>query len=263
MPRAAMGDAQAFLTRAMRWKKDECLMWPYASNQNQIPMISLRQGRKRTNRSVRNLVCESARGYAPTKWHKAYMLCEKPRCVAPCHMEWRDCRSESAKLMAALFTTEERSERTRSARARQSPERRKEIGRMAAAALTPAGLERIVAASRSTMMKLTPEQRTERARKGGATAAASMTAEQIANRTDLARAAIKAMTPAELSERARRAQAARTPEQRSDAARKMNAAQTPEQKSKSARNRWAKLSPEARAERGRLMRAAKFRTYQT
>lgn len=91
--RAARGDAQAFLTKAIRWKSKECLVWPYSSNGDSA-MITVRhptlgwRGGART--PVARLVCEIVRGHAPSPTHVAARTCSTPCCVSPHHYEWRE-----------------------------------------------------------------------------------------------------------------------------------------------------------------------------
>ena len=91
--RAALGDAQAFLTRAMLWKSDQCLVWPYGVTNRErsdsaSPVIGLKEGGVSRTRSVARLVCESAYGAPKSERHVAIRTCKTNLCVNPRHLRW-------------------------------------------------------------------------------------------------------------------------------------------------------------------------------
>ena len=83
--RAAHGDPHLFLEQALKYKKPECLTWPYGRHGNGRAMI---KGEKSS--LVHRIICERINGLPPTPEHQALHLCGNGHlaCVSPLHLYW-------------------------------------------------------------------------------------------------------------------------------------------------------------------------------
>lgn len=64
---------------------DECLLWPFATDQNGYGKVRIAGRLRRVSRAV----CEEVNGPPPTSGHQAAHSCNTPRCCNSGHLSWK------------------------------------------------------------------------------------------------------------------------------------------------------------------------------
>lgn len=83
---------------ALRWESDDCLKWPFSTNNAGYGQISVSGKRTYAHRYV----CELTHGVAPTTDHEAAHSCGKGHlgCVNPKHLSWKTPKENQADRIA-------------------------------------------------------------------------------------------------------------------------------------------------------------------
>jgi hypothetical protein len=84
--RTSPGSCQKFLAKALAYKGDECLFWPYSGKPGGYPQIWL----DGTSKLLGRVVCERVHGPPPTPEHEAAHSCGRGNkgCITPRHLRW-------------------------------------------------------------------------------------------------------------------------------------------------------------------------------
>jgi hypothetical protein len=77
---APSGTPLAFLERALTYKSNDCLPWPYGQQTNGYGAV--------TGRTASSMICEMAHGPAPEGQPEAMHSCHNKICVNPNHLTW-------------------------------------------------------------------------------------------------------------------------------------------------------------------------------
>lgn len=88
--RLGKGKGIAFLRQHLDASVDECILWPYSTEQNGYGNFGFNGKVYRAHKYM----CELAHGQAPTKRHEAAHSCGVAACVNPRHLSWKT-RSEN------------------------------------------------------------------------------------------------------------------------------------------------------------------------
>jgi len=95
-PQTRTGAPQAFIALAVAHVGDECLPWPFATNNMGYAQINDRlRGRKRL---VSRVVCETVNGPPPSTRHHAAHSCGNGHlgCVSGAHLSWKTAKENAA-----------------------------------------------------------------------------------------------------------------------------------------------------------------------
>lgn len=84
MTRAPYGGHKKFLDEVACSDTDECVLWPYAIDQDGYGLC---KRNRRTNR-VHRVVCEIVHGEPPSSEHQAAHSCGTRACANPKHIRW-------------------------------------------------------------------------------------------------------------------------------------------------------------------------------
>ena len=87
---------KSFLTHAIAYTGDECLLWPFSVNTRGYPQMWYLPDK--TCREVHRLVCAAVYG-TPASPMDASHSCGTPRCVSPVHVRWK---TRSANLLEGV-----------------------------------------------------------------------------------------------------------------------------------------------------------------
>lgn len=87
-PKAKAGEPEAFLAAALVTNTDDCIIWPYAL-QNNYPHMVWRHNRQHIN--VHRHVCEVAHGAPPSDDMEAAHSCGNKACINKAHLRWKSC----------------------------------------------------------------------------------------------------------------------------------------------------------------------------
>jgi len=92
---ASDGEPTFFLEKALRWRSNACLIWPFSRDNKGYARIATvkRDGRKVPAR-VNRVICLRVHGKPPTRKHEAAHSCGKGHlgCISPKHLEWKTHR---------------------------------------------------------------------------------------------------------------------------------------------------------------------------
>lgn len=81
---APLGDAPAFVAKALASETDDCIIWPY----NKAPNGYGKFGTLKKQQTVHRYVCEATNGPPPTDKHHAAHRCGVRLCCNPRHIRW-------------------------------------------------------------------------------------------------------------------------------------------------------------------------------
>jgi hypothetical protein len=77
---APPGEHLRFLTDALAYEGDECLLWPFGKQRAGYGAV--------TGKTASNLMCEMAYGPAPEGMPEAAHSCDNPPCINKRHLRW-------------------------------------------------------------------------------------------------------------------------------------------------------------------------------
>lgn len=86
--KAAHGEAKAFFERALAYKGDDCLIWPFSFSKDGYAAFTIKG---ETGRIASKRICTIVHGPAPTTGHEAAHSCGNGRlgCITPGHLSWK------------------------------------------------------------------------------------------------------------------------------------------------------------------------------
>jgi hypothetical protein len=92
MPFPPRQDIIDFLEKAIEYKEDDCLIWPFGTNPSGHAVLN-RLEKINGSRYVSRYICEKVYGPAPTKFHEAAHsngneACLSAACINPKHLRW-------------------------------------------------------------------------------------------------------------------------------------------------------------------------------
>lgn len=94
---AAHGEPDKFIEKAVNWKSNRCLIWPYSRDNHGRARIAVNGRPQQASR----IVCEKAHGAPPTPKHEAAHNCGRGHlgCVNNKHLEWKTHAENQADMI--------------------------------------------------------------------------------------------------------------------------------------------------------------------